>query len=60
VLQWRRRGGTLWLRHLEVSVSSCLSQLRLWLLVVKEIRRLSAWVVEVDVRQEAASIPLCV
>ena len=47
-----------WLWNSEVWVSSSFSQLRRWLVVVQEMRRLSAWRLEVDVGQEAASLAL--
>jgi hypothetical protein len=39
-------------------VSSSFSQFRQWLVVVQEMRRLSAWRLEVNVGQEAAILSL--
>jgi len=54
----RRRSGMVWLWNCEFLVSSFLSPLRLELQVVQQMRRLSAWRLEADVRQEAASLAL--
>jgi hypothetical protein len=57
--RWERRPGYVFcLRHSEVLVSSCLPLLRRELPVVREMRRLSAWRLEAEVRQEAASLVL--